>query len=84
MRLIDADRARETATIDLIVHHLDRQPTVDAVEVVRCKNCKHYDEWSDGRAMNHCSKHDRLAYDDDFCSCGERKTGTQPQKEATK
>lgn len=31
MRIIDADRARETATIDLIVHHLDRQPTIDAV-----------------------------------------------------
>lgn len=34
MRLIDADKARESATVDLIVHHLDRQPTVDAVPVV--------------------------------------------------
>lgn len=29
MRLIDADRAREKSTIDLITHFLDRQPTID-------------------------------------------------------
>lgn len=35
MRLIDADRAREAAMIDLVVHYIGRQPTVDAVPVVR-------------------------------------------------
>ena len=30
-RLIDANQARETATIDLVVHHIDRQPTIDAI-----------------------------------------------------
>ncbi len=38
------------------------------VEVVRCKDCKHYAMWTDGRAMNHCDRHDRTAYDNDFCS----------------
>ena len=33
-RYINADKARETATIDLIVHHLDRQPTADVAPVV--------------------------------------------------
>lgn len=53
---------------------IKRQPSVDAaIEVVCCKDCKHYAMWADGRAMNHCDKHDRLAYDDDFCSYGERR-----------
>ena len=34
-RLIDADKARKEATIDLVVHLLDRQPTIDAVPVVQ-------------------------------------------------
>ena len=29
VRLIDANRARETAVVDLVVHHIDRQPTID-------------------------------------------------------
>lgn len=37
MRLIDADKARKEATIDLVVHLLDRQPTIDAVPVRRGK-----------------------------------------------
>ena len=28
--------------------HLFDIPTVDATEVIRCKNCKHYQEWDDG------------------------------------
>ena len=50
-------------------------PTVDAVEVVRCKDCKHY--WL---PQGFCT-HDRHEYqtqavwqeDDDFCSYGERR-----------
>lgn len=43
-------------------------PTVDAVEVVRCKDCFHY--W-DGV----CKAHNDVIYvdDNDFCSMGERK-----------
>lgn len=41
MRLIDADEARKNATIDLIAHYIDRLASVDAVEVVRCKDCKY-------------------------------------------
>ena len=52
-------------------------PTVDAVEVVRCKDCKHY-----LLPQGFC-KHDRHDYqtmsvvqeDDDFCSYGERREG---------
>ena len=53
-------------------------PTVDAVEVVRCKDCEH---WHEETAF--CEKHSRfdsfgmdwnMFEDDDFCSYGERRT----------
>lgn len=43
-------------------------PTVDAVEVVRCRDCKHWDKdfgWCDKKRIHMVS--------DDFCSYGERK-----------
>ena len=43
------------------------------VEVVRCKDCKHYAIWSNGRFMRHCDFHEASSYEDDFCSYGERK-----------
>ena len=51
-------------------------PAVDAVPVVRCKDCKHLDideGYSNGRF---CFVHVRGVFceDNDFCSYGERKT----------
>ena len=54
---------------------IDKAPTVDAVEVVRCKDCKH-------RGTDYCIFHingepadEELLkkVDEDFCSYGERK-----------
>ena len=59
---------------------VDEQPTVDAVEVVRCKDCKHYKpqkksaHW-ENRA-NYCNRVVTIKMQpDDFCSYGERKDG---------
>lgn len=49
---------------------VDQMPTVDAVEVVRCKDC------ASGKGATHkvCPLYrDGLMKDDDFCSVGERK-----------
>lgn len=85
-RLIDANYARETATIDLIVHHIDRQPTVDAVEVVRCEGCVYGVEDDCDKGVWQCTKD--AEYDEDsgmyfgfnswhdadfFCAYGERR-----------
>ena len=56
---------------DLLLH----APTVDAVEVVRCWECKHCDPEN-----HHCDHHMGTAaplrrQPDDFCSYGERKEG---------
>ena len=50
------------------------EPTVDAVEVVRCKDCKHYCDY--GRVWD-CRKYEgmHLPNDNDFCSYGERREG---------
>ena len=51
---------------------IDAQPTIDAVSVVRCKECKH---WLDGSGLcKHWSKlyGSVLTKADDFCSYGER------------
>lgn len=81
MRLIDADKfilalmdaALSSVDEDTILDLVDSVPTVDAVPVVRCKDCKHHYD---------CGVHfcDRLGMDcpddsDFFCSYGERKDG---------
>lgn len=85
MRLIDADKIRwksypndygETNDDYVEKCDIDKMPTVDAVVVVRCKDCKHYDLgvclkiYSDGNAQKDSWQ---SRNPDDFCSYGERK-----------
>ena len=63
-----------------VVDMLESAPTVDAVEVVRCKDCKYYKpqkksaHW-ENRA-NYCNRVVTIKVQpDDFCSHGERKGG---------
>lgn len=79
MRLIDADAVREDLyDADAItmrgVAIINRSPTIDAVPVVRCKDCKHCDPES-----KHCDHPMGTAMpvprkEDDFCSYGERRS----------
>ena len=64
MRLIDADAYQYPG--DLIY-----EPTIDAVEVVRCKDCKRYCGTNYGSMV--CGKFDVISCEDDFCVWGERK-----------
>ena len=87
MRLIDADRALEIVRDQSIAHpnayHLTNYatlilreaPTVDAVEVVRCRECKHCDpeNYHCDHPMGTAAPLKRKP--DDFCSYGERKEG---------
>lgn len=53
---------------------ISTQPTVDAVEVVRCKDCKYRKEPENRFCNPYCTKHLSMqAKDDDFCSYGERR-----------
>lgn len=85
MRLIDADRAMEIIRDQGIAHpnayHLTNYamlilreaPTVDAVEVVRCRQCKHCDpeNYHCDHPMGTAAPLKRKP--DDFCSYGEWK-----------
>jgi hypothetical protein len=52
---------------------IKEQHSVDAVEVVRCKDCKHRYTASSGVIF--CTQHLTMsANDNDFCSYGERRT----------
>lgn len=61
---------------------IDEQPTIDAVPVVRCRECAHYkicDEWENGKRMLcEIHHHSYLDHDGDnhFCSWGQRKIET--------
>ena len=87
-RLIDADRAIEIVRSQGVAHpnayHLTNYatlilreaPTVDAVEVVQCKDCKHY-EIHKPKVLENCERNGYIIpmKPDDFCSYGERKEG---------
>ena len=84
MRLIDGDALWERLNDEPWENNADRDvialpivnvaPTVDAVIVTRCKDCKYRTEFGN---CGHPRHHGILpsAYPFDFCSYGERKDG---------
>lgn len=53
-------------------------PSADAVEVVRCKDCKHSTEWyRDKRRCFLWNENGISVFEDGFCNYGERKDDEQ-------
>lgn len=81
MRLIDADALVKALNESGVPYRadvqevLDAQPTVDAVPVVRCKDCKHCNtDWAMGKWYGSCKEwntHSVMA--DWYCVNGKRK-----------
>lgn len=75
-------KASVETILNQFIDDIDHAPTVDAVEVVRCKDCRH---WS-GRKYNvhingflpWCGFSALQREANDYCSYGERKDGEQP------
>ena len=77
MRLIDADALK----LDIMcvygsnpkyINWLNHAPTVDAVPVIRCKDCKHY--YALNEVRGNCSEYNFVEkIPIDFCSWAERK-----------
>ena len=91
MRLIDADELKAVyipseiegfekmmVPVEVVLQNIDDMPTVDAVPVVRCKHCKHY-EYPENRVPEErvwwCYCWNEGTGKDDYCSYGERKDG---------
>ena len=79
-RLIDANELIKEANADGAYGYVDAKqiadaPTVDAVPVVRCAQCKHFKRNLENDT--YCSSVNGLTdpHEDDFCSYGERKDG---------
>ena len=81
-RLIDADKLEKQEywgnerCFDYVdAEDKDNAPTVDAVPVVRCKDCKH--SWEDlgGLTCSHGVCVDCVVLGDFYCANGERKKG---------
>ena len=53
---------------------LDKMPTIDAVQVVRCKDCQYTDEpiYEKDDHDHWCREHSLYVYENDYCSYGER------------
>ena len=92
MRLIDADALIKEAYADGAYGYVDAKqiadaPTVDAVEVVRCRECKHHRDKNEQEQQYLvediliCTSPDatddcwNAVWPDHFCSYGERKEG---------
>ena len=85
MRLIDADalksklRAQEwkkdpavMLALYWIYGLINEQPTIDAVPVVRCGECKHYNKTCCSKGFGWCENADRGVCDDFYCADGRR------------
>ncbi len=91
MRLIDAEELERLfneqieqgvgviGAFDAFYDALQDTPTVDAVEVVLCRDCKYSCKDGNGRSCEgywyELSEYYVTVKDDDFCSYGERKDG---------
>ena len=86
-RLIDADafleKMKRTSRYFDVVFDVEEMPTVDAVEVVRCRECQHWkpsgskagNSFSDMEYIGGCEFTKYCRRESDFCSYGERKEG---------
>ena len=87
MRLIDADKALEqinewldqTGAIPLNTSYhfellgcIEDCPTIDAVPVVRCKDCKHYNTIGCAKGFGWCENIDRGTSDNFYCANGKQ------------
>jgi hypothetical protein len=61
----------------VLMRDLENIPTVDAVEVIRCEDCKHYycsvQQGLPPEEIGLCDMDNRLVIPSDYCSKGERR-----------
>lgn len=60
----------ECSVLGSVIDKLKAAPRLDAVEVVRCKDCKKVIRYG----FLWCGRTDIQVQENDFCSCGERRT----------
>lgn len=73
LEALENEKIRIAVDKGKMFRHIEAAPAVDAVDVVRCKDCIHYEKtmlysecWNELGMIN--------VYDDCYCSRGERRT----------
>ena len=62
--------------VDDTLDYIDSEQAADVAPVVRCKDCKYWQDNNDGYPHEECRwVHEETPDADDFCSYGERKEG---------
>ena len=59
----------------LVICELSKTPTVDAVPVVRCRDCKYHED-THVTGFEHCCLYGLTMRYNDFCSYGKREGGS--------
>ena len=75
--LKEIDHAFHTDTIGKkdVINLIINLPAADAVEVVRCRECKYHED-THVTGFEHCCLYDLTMRYNDFCSYGKREGGT--------
>ena len=81
--ICDAEIEYGTKPVHFSANAIDLAPTVDAIPVVRCRDCQHWkptgskagNSFSDMEYIGGCEFTNYCRRESDFCSLGERKEG---------
>ena len=72
--LVNERSAERFATFCALADAVEEMPTADAEAVVRCKDCKYWQDNNDGYPHEECRwGHGETPDANDFCSYGERR-----------
>ena len=78
---LDDDEDEVTSLINELLNMcdniVDTEPTVDAVEVTRCKDCVIRNSQIGNDMYGFCGKAEDFVGDDDYCSAGKQKDGAE-------
>lgn len=83
MRALDADALKKYLLEHgfypaFIKSAIERLAIADAESVIRCKDCRYWQDNNGGYPNKECRwREDETPFADDFCSCGERKDGDE-------
>ena len=58
-----------------VLQAIEESPTIDAVSVVRCKECKNYNTTGCSKGFGWCESMDRGVSDDFYCANGAKMDG---------
>ena len=78
--VIDRDMSGENAVVNAMIawnEYIKGLPSADVQTVVRCKDCKHWNDAPAYDGFNSCEMDALIRHESFFCANGERKDGKQ-------